>query len=201
MELLEKVAEVFRTRQEKRAGDFDSLVVAVADGGGKAPSPEAIAERLEKFGKSLSDLSTGVKELRGRRESAAVRDGEPALLAKQQEVKARVEEVCAQYAAAESVFAAARSEYLRNLDTLSAEQRRVDDGLLGVKRARESLISTYPASGPLALRVAELQAEQVEAAEPFRASGFNLDTAAIQRRAALQDEIDRTRESMGAEPA
>ena len=52
MELLTKVADIFRARQEKKASGFDELVKTLAAGGKKAPSADQIAAALEEFGKA-----------------------------------------------------------------------------------------------------------------------------------------------------
>lgn len=73
MDILEKVAAVFRKREAKRIHDFAELVAAVADNA--PPSPEVIAEALDRCGKTAAELSAALDYRRGRQAMRAKLDG------------------------------------------------------------------------------------------------------------------------------
>jgi dihydrodipicolinate synthase/N-acetylneuraminate lyase len=99
MELLEKVSEVFRGRQQKKVGDFAELVKAViAD---KAPSPAKIAEMLEASDKTPDDLQEAIAHRRQRLELRKKLDSISALKKQHQDVQRQYDQEQERFAAEE----------------------------------------------------------------------------------------------------
>ena len=67
--LFQSVAEVFRTRQIKKASDFDDLARTMSSA--TQPSAAEIAELLEAAGKTPQELEAEVDRLRQRRQYAS----------------------------------------------------------------------------------------------------------------------------------
>ena len=119
--IFEAVAEVFRTRKQKQAGDFSELVRQLADGKGN-PGPAEIAELLETGGKTPADLQAAV-EYRLKRLEFARRLAElPGLQGEKAELERKGAEENERY---RLLVKPLEEQHLQNIATLNGRYRTV----------------------------------------------------------------------------
>ena len=148
IELLERVKEVFSTRQRKKVSDFDQLTAAVVDG--KGPDAATIAVQLEECGKTPEDLAGAVEYRQQRRQDAAILAEIPALENEKAELERKGREEDARF---EALLKPLAEEHRQIADKLNGRYRYITARIPQAEGVKARLLQTYV--GPLTAELDE----------------------------------------------
>ena len=149
MTLFHRVAESFRARQQKKAGDFLELVRQVtAD---KGPEPAEVAEALDRFGQTLEAFEEAVRHQQQRNEWAAQRAQIP-------ELKRQAAEITAEIRTDAAEWEALTKAHEEKIVPLFIRLRGLDSELNKCQGLDKKLAQSY--RGPLTADLEKLRAER-----------------------------------------
>ena len=157
--LLDAVKDIFRTKEEKKAADFDALV-RVFDDPTKPPKPAWVAEQLEQLGKTADDLRAAVEYRRKRLDLRKKLDDLPRLKTEQAAVEKAYQAEIARWEKLEK-------EHDAILAPIHSQGQNLHHQITDAQTATGLLRSGY--AGPLLAELQRLEAEQASLTRAIRA--------------------------------